>query len=388
MKSFQHVISELRLFQGPDCLQRLPRELDRLGCSRAMIFCGASLAGSPTFELLRQSLGGHFAGAFTEVRAHSPCQSVEAGARAVQQYEADAAVALGGGSAIVTARAASILAAEPGKLEELSTSTGPDGRMHSPKLLAPKIPQIVLPTTPTSACVKAGTAVSDPEQGRRYALFDPKTRAQAIFVHPELLMSAPRALVVSAALDSLSLAIEGLASAVGDPISDALLMHAIRMLAANLVPAASGDDPSTRADLLVGAVLCGRGTDHTGGGVATVLGHAIGAACKTENGLTKAVVLPKAIDFNAEAAVSGLIKTATALGLQICDSDAPAPAVIGALKALFSELGLPARLRDLEVPRESLAEISERAMEDWFLRGNPRKVREPAELLKIMEEAW
>ena len=37
----------------------------------------------------------------------------------------------------------------------------------------------------------------DPEAGRRLALFDPKTRAQAVFIHPDLLGSAPRSLIAS-----------------------------------------------------------------------------------------------------------------------------------------------------------------------------------------------
>ena len=57
-------------------------------------------------------------------------------------------------------------------------------KLHSPKLLAPKLPQFIVPTTPTTAMVKAGSAVFDPATGERLALFDPKTRAHAIFIDP------------------------------------------------------------------------------------------------------------------------------------------------------------------------------------------------------------
>jgi alcohol dehydrogenase class IV len=99
---------------------------------------------------------------------------------------------------MVTARAATIVLAEGEDQARLSTSRDASGRMHSPKLRAAKLPQFVVPTTPTTAIVKAGCAVFDPTAGRRLALFDPKTRAQAIFVHPDLVASAPDDLVTSA----------------------------------------------------------------------------------------------------------------------------------------------------------------------------------------------
>src|SRR5262245_6420086 len=129
------------------------------------------------------------AGVFSGVRAHSPAPAVAEAAQHLRRLEADAVVAVGGGSAIVTARAASILLAEKGELASLSTAMDEHGSLRSPKLAAPKLPQLIIPTTPTTAMVKAGSAVSDPEAGVRRALFDPKTRAQSIFIHPDFVRS-------------------------------------------------------------------------------------------------------------------------------------------------------------------------------------------------------
>src|SRR5690606_31613657 len=126
----------------------------------------------------------------------------------------------GGGSAIVTARAASILAAEGKPASELCTTVDSNGKLHSPKLLAPKLPQIVLPTTPTTATVKAGSAVFDTAAGRRLAMYDPKTRARSVLVDPDLILSVPRGLVSSASVNTLTMAIEGLTSRARDPLAD------------------------------------------------------------------------------------------------------------------------------------------------------------------------
>lgn len=388
MNSFQHITPPLRLFHGADSLGQLGRELQRMNCSRAVIFCGAWMAQGPLIERVRSALGDRCASVYSDVLGHSPVASVEEAAALLRDTRADAVIAVGGGSSIVTARAATILAAENKPARELCTVTDEKGGLKSPKLLAPKLPQLIIPTTPTTAIVKAGSAVFDPTDGSRLALFDPKTRAQCVFIDPDMILSAPRALVASAGINTMSMAIEGLTSRNSDPIADALLMHTLRLLAQHLPDTARHDDPALRGELVVGAIMCGQGTDHTAAGITTVLGHAIGARYEKENGIVNAVVLPHVLRFNAEAAPAGLAKVATALGLPQGQGEAQLQQVTAAVQAIFGALGVPARLRDLGVPREDLPELAQLAMGDWFLRGNPRPVKEAAELLQILEQAW
>ena len=387
MKSFQHVAPPFRLFSGPDSLGALDRELGRRGCGRAVIVCGGTLSRSPLLELVRGAARDRIAGVFAGVRPHSPLPAVLEAVAALRERRADAAIAIGGGSAVVTARAATILLAEDRPVEELATRIDAAGRMISPRLVAPKIPNLIVPTTPTTAAVKAGTAVLDPEHKVRRALFDPKTRAQALFVHPDLLLSTPASLAISASLDTLCLAVEGLMSRISDPLADAPLIHAVRLLRQTLAEPALETDPEVRARLMVAAILAGQGTDFTGAGVATVLGHAIGATHEAENGVAKSIVLPAAIRFNAEAAGEGLAKVATALGLPAATPDV-AGACIASLEGLAARIGTPRRLRDLGIARASLPDIAARGMGDWFLRGNARPVTDAAVLERMLAESW
>jgi alcohol dehydrogenase class IV len=388
MISFQHITPPLRLFHGPDSLGHLGRELDRIRSQRAVVVCGDWLAKGPLFERVRSALGARCAGVYADVLGHSPVASVEDAAELLRRLQADAVIAVGGGSAIVTARAASILLAEDKPASELCTVIDGDGKVKSPKLSAPKLPQLIVPTTPTTATVKAGSAVFDPASGERLAMYDPKTRAQAVFVDPEMILSAPRGLVASASINTLSMAIEGLTSRAEDPLAQGLLMHALRLLAQNLPAAGRSDDPAVRGHLVLAAILCGQGTDHTAAGITTVLGHAIGARHEIENGTINAIVLPHVLRFNAEAAVAGMADVAAALDLQRSGGQADLQQVIETVTSLFDDLGVPRRLCDVKVPREALPDIAAHAMGDWFLRGNPRPVRSAAELQQILEEAW
>lgn len=344
-----------------------------------MIVCGSSLARDGTAGLVRDAIGERCAGVFAGVKAHSPLSAVETAAELLRDMHADAVVAVGGGSSIVTARAASILLAEQGDARELCTSRDASGSLRSPKLFAPKVPQLVVPTTPTTATVKAGSALLDPVDRRRLALFDPKTRAQSVFVHPKLVAATPRAIVASAALNTLAMAVEGLMSRSGDPFSDALLIHALRLLAGGLPRV-----DESREELMMASLLCGHGTDFTGAGIAIPLGHAISARFHVENGLANAVLMPHVLRFNAQASPRGIRNLAIALDAR----EASTEGVVAALERVLFVPGVACRLRDLGVTEESLPELAAVSFDDWFVRDNPRALRDAGELQDVLQAAW
>lgn len=387
MSTFQHFATELRVHSGPGCLSGLERELGRLGCQRAVVVTGDWLAQGPLLDKVRQALDGRLAGVSEGVIAHSPRKSVVAIAEELAGFGADAVIAVGGGSSVVSARGATIALAEGDDFESLCTKFDADGRPRSPRLPAAKLPQFIIPTTPTTAMVKAGTAIADPDTGARYALFDPKTRATALFVDPDFLMGTPQPLVASAALDSLSLAIEGLCSISTDPLANASLIHAIRLLSGGLRNLASNDSDELRSELVYGAVLAGRGTDHAGAGVATALGHAIGAAFHAENGIVKATLLPHALRFNAEHLGHRLPLLATAFGADGVGNNV-IEAIIAVAGKSLRDHRIPLRLREFGVEQADLPVIAERALNDWFLRGNPRPVKAAEELVGLLQTAW
>lgn len=387
MKSFKHLSAPLRLFHGADSFAQLGSELDRLRAKHAMIVCGASMVRERrVLDLVRAALADRCAGVFDGVRGHSPVPAVQAAAGELKRVGADAVIALGGGSAIVTARAASILLAEQGDVRSLSTSRNAQGELQSPRLKAPKLPQFVIPTTPTSAIVKAGSALTDPSTHERLALFDPKTRAHAVFIHPDAVKTAPRELVIGASLDTFVLAVEGLTSLRGDPIADGLLMQSVRLLYRHL-SSGIADDAASRGDLMLAAILCGQGTDHTGGGIATALGHAITPYSHADNGVTKAIILPHALRFNADATRDSLAKVVAALETPARTAEALGVA-LDAVQELVGKLGVPQRLREAGVARDALSRVAAQTMSDWWLRGNPRRVTDVAELQQVLEEAW
>ena len=386
--SFQHVSSELRLICGDDSLVALLREVGRLDCRRVAAVCGQSVGASHLIEMLRTTLGPLFVGVCKTVQHNSPIAAVEATAKALKNLNADCVIAVGGGSAAVTARAASILLAEQTPLENLCTTRDSNGQMRSPKLTKPKLPQFAIPTTPSTAFVKAGSAVLD-ASGHRLALFDPKTRAKAVILHPAFLRTSPPALVRAAALNTLCTAIEALSSPACDAVSEAMLKQAVRLTAQHL-PHVEGDAPA-RLHTAIAAVLCGRGTDNVGGGLASALGHAIGHRFRVDNGTVNAIVLPYTMRFNAAHVESTSARIVEALDLHGGATTSHLPAdvrAIASLNAILDTLPIPRRLRDIGVARTDLSLISHEAMSDWFISRNPRRVASAEEVTVVLETAW
>jgi len=388
--SFQHIAPDLRLFCGEESLDGLFRELQRSGCRRAAVVCGRAVNRTDAMDLLRATMGPLLAGVCETAQTNSPLPAVEETAGMLNDLQADAVVAIGGGSAVVTARAASILLGEQQPAQGLCTRRLPDGRFESPRLAAPKLPQFAVPTTPSTAFAKAGSAVHDAATGERLALFDPKTRARALFLHPAFLRTPPDELVRSAVLNTLSTAIEALQSPTCDPLAEAVLVQALRLIAQNL-GRLSANEVASREYLALAGVLCGRGTEQGGGGLASVLAHAIGHRCHAANGIVNAIVLPHTMRFNGSATLSRAGRVEEALSVAGHGSEARRAFSAGAAEAveqLLADQPIPRRLRDIGIDRDELDGIAQAAMSDWFISRSPRRITGAEDLRGILEAAW
>ncbi|RHW26267.1 iron-containing alcohol dehydrogenase [Nocardioides immobilis] len=370
-----------RLLWGDDTIVRLPGELARAGAQRPLILCGGSVGRHPRLiPRLADVLEALVGGISTEVRSHSPLSRVEVVVDALRRTRADSIVAVGGGSAFVTARAASILHGESRPLQSLATRYAADGTAISVRLDAPKLPIIAVPTTPTTAASKAGTAVTVPGSGARLTMFDPQTRARSILLDPEYLSSSPPTLTLQASLNAFVMAVEGLCSARSHLFSDAVLTHAIRQLA-DLLPTLAGETatPHRRMQAALVSILVGEGTDAAGGGLTAALSHTLGHQLGVHNGLADAALLPYVLE-HVPPAPSALELVADALS---CATDQ----VVDRVRELLAAAAAPVRLRDLGLRREGLEDLAREATQDFaYARGPDRPA--PRTVVDILNAAW
>lgn len=379
---FRHIAPEFRTYAGSRALSGLGSELRRASGERVVLIGSPSVVRYPEpLHRLREVLEDRLVGEFWSVQEHSPEPIVRSAAELLADREADTVIAVGGGSAVVTSRAAVILLAEKRPARDLATYRGADGKMVSPRLDAPKLPIWVVPTTPTTAYAKAGSAVRDPATGERLALYDPKTRARGVVFDPGFAATAPAALVQSAALNALSLAVEGLHVEGADPLADSSLAHALR-LSVQGIPRISGA-PDGRVELMAAALLSGQGSDFARGGVAQALSHTLGPLSTVANGVVESMLLPATTRLDAE--LSGAMAypaIASAIG-----SEEQPEAVAGALRAFLDLVGVPRRLRDIGIERDALPSVAEHGADDWFVAGRPSPPGRGT-LLDLLRRSW
>jgi len=391
-----------RLFSGPGAIENnLKGAVERAGASRAIVICSPSVNGrSNTVQRIEAALGSSFAGVFDGIEKDSTYASVSAATAAAKDAGADLLIAVGGGSVIVAVRAVALFMGEAGDPFEIMTQY-PDGKpAHSPRLMAPKLPIINIPTTPTSAMNRAGTGLKNPDLDHRMEYFDPKTRPSAIFLDDEALLTAPPELIRSTATTVFaglvgSMAQTGLNPLVaGDQAQAFRLAHGAYMRLMDEL-----DNPALRNDLCIAAFLQNRAEDDGRRGFRTGVfsgNYAVSTALHLRHpnvgqGESTSVVQATAIRLaqKIEAQSARQVAEALAVWRDAMDGDQAALAVADELEAIYRRVGVPTQVRQLDIPRDDLQNIATETVKNFNANAGARSAEEQIEAaLHLLEAAW
>jgi alcohol dehydrogenase class IV len=145
-----------------------------------------------------------------------------------------------------------------------------------------------------------------------------------------------------------------------------------------------------RGQMLIAANLAGIAPANAGWGVVHGLAHAVGAKFKVHHGLANSILLPPCLRYNADVCGDVYLEILSAMGVNAAKvSQEEAGNVLADTIADFTKrLGLPQKLREAGVPQEGLKECSEIALSDGAIVYNPKLISDPAEVLKVYEQAW
>ena len=307
---------------------------------------------------------------YSDVKANPTIANVQNGVAAFTASGADFIVALGGGSAIDTAKGIGIVFNNPEFADVKSLEGVADTKKKA-------VPTFALPTTAgTAAEVTINYVIIDEDAKKKMVCVDPNDIPAVAIVDPELMYSMPKGLTAATGMDALTHAIESYITPGAWVMSDMLELKAIEMIAANLKAAVdNGSDPVAREAMSQAQYIAGMGFSNVGLGIVHSMAHPLGAHYDTPHGVANALLLPYVMEYNAESpAAPKYIHIAKAMGVNT-DGMTEAEGVqaaIEAVKQLSLSIGIPQKLNEIGVRKEDLHTLAIDAFNDVCTGGNPR----------------
>jgi alcohol dehydrogenase class IV len=336
------------------------------------VITDAALAGLGVVERVRTGLEGspyEIKVVFDDVPSDSDVRAVEAAARAVTESGAELIIAVGGGSVIDTAKAASVLATHGGRIHDY------EGLYMVP---GPCMPIVAIPTTcGTGSEVSGGAVVKDHEAKVKVILGSPYVFPRMAVLDPEMLRSLPDRLVAYTGMDAMTHAVEAFVSTDREPFSEALALRAVEMLYDNLPSAvASREDTDALSKVQLAAAMAGIAFTNAVLGATHAIAHSIGSLLGLHHGLSNAVALPYVMEYNLETCPARYAALAVAMGVERAERTEMelAAASVERVRDLNRRMGIPPCYAEIGVASDEalLGEIAEAAMNDPCLAFNPR----------------
>lgn len=383
--AIQRIILNGTSYFGPHAREVLPTEVQSRGFKRILVVTDTSLVSAGVVDKVLEELDSNYIPyeVFSDVKPNPTVAEVQEGVKKCQQMGADCIVAIGGGSAIDTAKAIGVIMTNP----EYSDVVSLDGACNTKNSC---LPIFALPTTAgTAAEVTINYVITDPTRVKKMVCVDPHDIPIVAIVDTELMASMPASLASATGMDALTHAMEGYITKAAWDMTDMFHLKAMSMIYQNLPKAVLEHDMDAINNMGVAQYIAGMGFSNVGLGIVHSMAHQLGAVYDTPHGLANAVLLPYVMRYNGEVCPDRFVDMGRAFGLDmngVTGMDAVMK-VVNAIQDLNQKLGIPAHLKEVGVKEEDIPMLSEKAMNDVCTGGNPRETS-VADIEKIYREAF
>ena len=317
------------------------------------------------------------------------------GVEALNVYQADQIIALGGGSMIDAAKIMKLKYESPeADLEELAAPfldirkrvvQYPTEKTNRTRLIA------IATTSGTGSEVTPFAVLFDKERGRKVTLADYSLTPDVAIVDPQFVMSMPKGLTADTGVDCLTHALEAAVSTYASPYTDCNAMQAIRLVFKYLTVAYEHPhDQEARTMMHNAACIAAMAFSNAGVGVNHALAHAFGARFGVAHGRANAMMLPHVIAYNASTptkfrpspnqrayiAHNKYATIAELLGLGGHTIDEKVKSLVAAIEQLLNRLAMPRSIAALGITKEAfeqaLPDLVSTAFDDPSWLTNPR----------------
>lgn len=357
---------------GPGARKVLPEVIQRLGKKKALVVTDKGLIQFGVAKMVTDVLDEAAVAydVFSEVKPNPTVKNVQDGVAAFKASGADLLVAIGGGSAMDTAKGIGIVVANPEFADVVSLEGCAPTKNKS-------VPMVALPTTAgTAAETTINYVIIDEEKKKKMVCVDPNDIPAVAMIDAELMYSLPRGLTAATGMDALTHAIEGYITKGAWEMSDMFEIEAIRMISRYLpVAVDEPQNPEGRNGMAVAQYIAGMAFSNVGLGLVHGMAHPMGSLFDVPHGVANALLLPTVMEYNMPECIDKYPRIAEAMGVDIkgMTPQEASQAAVDAVRALAIRVGIPQHLSDLGIKESDIPALAEQAIADVCTPGNPRE---------------
>lgn len=365
----QRIVLNTISYHGKGAIAEIPNELKSRGYKKVFVCTDPDLikfgvAAKVTDVLAEASISYEI---FSNIKANPTIENVLDGVKAFKNSGADSIVAIGGGSAMDTAKAIGIIIENPEFSDVRSLEGVAPTKNHATFTIA-------VPTTAgTAAEVTINYVITDVEKKRKFVCVDVHDIPEIAVVDPDMMASMPKGLTAATGMDALTHAIEGYITKGAWEMTDMFHLKAIELISKHLRGACE-NTAEGREGMALAQYIAGQGFSNVGLGIVHSMAHGLGALYDTPHGVANAIILPTVMEYNAECTGEKYRDIAKAMGVKGTETmtiEGARIAAIAAVKKLAIDVGIPEDLKQI-VKEEDIQFLAESAYADACRPGNPR----------------
>ena len=298
------------------------------------------------------------------VEPNPSVDTVWRGAKAMQEFNPDWIVAIGGGSAIDAAKVMWCFYEHP---ELTFEDIIPVGSMPP---LRNKAHFVAIPSTSGSASeITAFSVITDTKNHIKYPIVAADLVPDIAILDPKIPAKMPANVTVHTGMDVLTHALEAYVSTGASSFTDPYAVEAIRLVLDNLETAyQSPDDLNARMQMHNASALAGIAFTNASLGLVHSMAHKIGGEFGITHGLANAIMLPYIMKYNAKY-TDKYQKLSALLGVDD---------IIATIKNLNKRLGIPVTLgacADTDINEILFVDVLDRMSENAV--GDPCTLTNP-----------
>ena len=330
---------------------------------------------SPTLEI------------FQDVEADPSIKTLLNAIEAGKKIDATGVIGFGGGSSMDIAKLTSLILGSNENIDEAWGVSNAKG---------PRLPLVLVPTTAGTGSEVTPISIITVGEEEKKGVSSSIILPDIAILDPDLTIGLPAHTTAATGIDAMVHAIEGYTSANknNNPISKMLGIEALKLLAGSIEKAVfDGSDIEARGNMLIGAMLAGKSFANSPVAAVHALAYPIGGTFHVSHGLSNSLVLPYVLRFNSidSKTAKNYAELAPFIFPEINidqGNQAVCKDFIDQLEVLSKKIGLPQKLREVNIPKDACKKMASDAMKQTrLLVNNPRELTEN-DALNIYEAAW